>query len=60
MNKVEILTFAEESHAKAVTALLNNQDINGNKFKNDTKRYAYVAGLQSALISQLVDYIKTH
>lgn len=60
MNKATILVFAAECHARAVKALLEDCDTNGNKFETSGQRYAYVAGMQATLIEKLVDYIKTH
>jgi hypothetical protein len=60
MNKTEILAFAEECHARAVIALLQNKNMAGDEFETSGQRYAYVAGMQSTLIEKLVNYIKTH
>ncbi|AEC53179.1 hypothetical protein SCRM01_233 [Synechococcus phage S-CRM01] len=60
MNKTDILAFAEECHARSVTALLNNKAPAGGEFKTSGERYAYIAGMQATVIEKLVEYIKTH
>lgn len=60
MNKLEIISYAEECQSKINNVLMSNKMVDGQPFTSNEQRWSYIAGMQSTLIKELMRYIKTH